>query len=62
MLNKARNLRFCGTYNKQEKASEDFVPTNASAEAQICLNCPLPKCKPDTCKRLKEERQKLKGQ
>lgn len=30
-----------------------------SAEADICLNCPYEKCKPNTCKRVKEELKKL---
>lgn len=30
-----------------------------SAEADICLNCSYEKCKPSTCKRVKEELKKL---
>lgn len=41
------------------KELDVFTP---SEEALICLNCPYPKCKPSTCKRLREERKKLKGQ
>ena len=33
----------------------------ASKEAKICLNCTLSFCKPEHCKRYKEEKQKLKS-
>ena len=39
----------------QERASELFVPVHPSKKAQICLNCPLPKCKPRHCKRYDAE-------
>lgn len=45
---------------KGERGS--YIPLNSSAEARICLECPLPaeKCKnPLECKRYKEERKKL---
>ena len=58
---KAAKLRRTGVYSKAERDS-DYVPVNPSAEARICLNCPLPECKPDTCKRVREERKKLKEQ
>ena len=37
------------------------ISCNSSAEARICLECPLPaeKCKPSTCSRYKEERAKM---
>lgn len=36
----------------------DLTPP-ASAEANICLNCPLDDCKPQSCERLKKEKKKL---
>lgn len=32
----------------------------ASEEAQICLNCELPKCSPYECERFKQMKKKLK--
>ena len=44
------------------KTPVEEITFTASAEAKICLNCPLPakKCRPRICKRYKEEMQKLK--
>lgn len=50
---------------KGERVSEPFRPNErlASAEALICLKCPLPAnaCKPSICKRYKEEKLKVNG-
>lgn len=62
ILTKTGELRHSEMHCSVKKSCIDFVPTHASAEAQICLNCPYPKCKPDTCKRIREERKKLKEQ
>lgn len=35
-----------------------YTPT---AEAEICLSCPLKECKKAECKRFKDEKKKLKG-
>lgn len=35
-----------------------YTPT---AEAEICLTCPLKECKKAECKRFKDEKKKLKG-
>lgn len=35
-----------------------YTPT---AEAEICLNCPLKECKKSECERFKEEKRKLKA-
>lgn len=56
---KASKLRYGGVYSKVELNS-DYVPKTPSAEAQICLNCTEKKCRPDACKRYKEEHKKLK--
>ena len=59
------NLRWVGIFAKNERASEIYKPArrNASAEALICLDCPLPakKCKPGVCQRYKDELKKLRG-
>ncbi len=34
-----------------------YTPT---AEADICLNCPLKECSKDKCERFREEKKKLK--
>lgn len=65
--NRPARLNFSNPlFTKGERASEMFVPNerNASAEALICLNCPLPanKCKPNVCQRYKEEMKKIKEQ
>lgn len=65
MKKKPNALRFGGLFSKGERASDVYKPTNrnASAEALICLTCPLPaeKCNLNCCKRYKEEMLKLKG-
>ena len=65
MQDKTSTLKFGGICSKGERASDIFQPNerNASAEALICLNCPLPanQCKPNVCKRDKEEMKKLRG-
>lgn len=33
-----------------------------SAEAEICLNCPLKECKKTECERFKAEKRKLKSE
>ena len=60
---KGNNLKFGGIFSKGERASELYKPKNASAEALICLDCPLPaeKCKPNVCQRYKDEITKLRG-
>jgi hypothetical protein len=59
---KTATLIFGSIFAKTERASELYVPNerNASAEALICLNCPLPDCDKKVCKRYKEEKRKLK--
>lgn len=58
-------LNYGGIFSKGERASELYKPTgrNADAEALICLECPLPanQCKPNVCKRYKDEMKKLRG-
>ena len=48
-------------FEKKTPNEEELIP--ASAEAKICLNCPLPakKCKPLSCERYKAEIKKIKG-
>jgi hypothetical protein len=41
---------------------EDYLPNNVSLEARICLECPFPQCKEWKCKRLKEEKRRLKAE
>jgi hypothetical protein len=59
---KASTLNFDSKFSKGERASELYVPDErfASAEALICLNCPLPECKKTVCKRFDEEVKKIK--
>ena len=64
MQDKISTLKFGGICSKGERASDIFQPNerNASPEALICLKCPLAadKCKPNVCKRYKEEVKKTK--
>ena len=46
--------------NVQERASELYAPVKSDNEALICLNCPIPKCKPRGCKRYSDELKKLR--
>lgn len=46
--------------NVIERASELYTPVKSDSEALICLNCPIPKCKPSVCKRYFEELKKLR--
>ena len=51
------------TYLNPEKSAkwwESDIVINSSEEASICLNCPLPNCKKDHCKRYYEELKKIK--
>ena len=43
-----------------KKTVTDNMQFRASEEAKICLTCPIKVCKPDSCKRFKEEKRKLK--
>lgn len=62
--NHPTRLDFSNHLTKGTRESEMFVPNekNASAEALVCLNCPLPaeKCRPSRCKRYEEEMKKIK--
>ena len=44
----------------QERASSLYSPVRPSKESQICLNCPISKCKPRGCKRYSDELKKLR--
>lgn len=59
---KATTLKHDSIFSTSEKTSEMFRPDkkNASAEALICLECPLPECKKNVCQRYKEEAKKIK--
>ena len=37
-----------------------FVIKEGDAEKQICLECPLPECKGDYCRRYKQELSKIR--
>ena len=39
---------------------KEFNRGTPSAEANICLSCPLPECKKSVCKRFNEEKRKIK--
>lgn len=36
-----------------------YEPKNAGITENICISCPLEECKPNECKRYKEEKEKL---
>ena len=59
---KASTLRFGGLFKAKTKTSEVYRPNDlkASAEAWICLSCPLPECNKVSCKRYEEEFAKIK--
>ena len=59
---KASTLRFGGLFKAKTKASEVYRPNElrSSAEAWICLNCPLPECNKSKCMRYEEEFEKIK--
>ena len=65
MTDKISPLRFGSICTKSERTDKMFRPDErkASPEALICLKCPLPvkECKPDVCKRYKEEKLKIKN-
>ena len=46
--------------NVVERASDLYTPVKPSKESQICLNCPIPKCKPNRCERYSDELKKLR--
>ena len=48
-----------GIIHSKTEYNKFYVPINVSAEARICLECSNKKCK-GTCKRLVEEKRKLK--
>lgn len=62
--NNPTRLDFTNRVKRGTQESEMFRPDErkASAEALICLNCPLPaeKCRPSRCKRYDEEMKKIK--
>ena len=60
---KASTLRFGGLIKNRNRASEMYRPNelNVSAEAWICLNCPLPECNKINCKRYKDMKRELKS-
>lgn len=51
-----------GIFRPKNDRSHGYV-VGASEEARICTECPLPakKCRPLSCKRYKEEMQKIKS-
>ena len=49
-----------GYFSKPFKVCDMYMPKQTSAEADICLNCPLKDCNPNTCKRYRKESEKLK--
>jgi hypothetical protein len=61
---KPSTIRFGGVYASGQRESEMFRPNerNASAEALICLQCPLPDCNKLVCKRYNEEARKIREQ
>ena len=44
----------------RERASGLYTPVKPSKESQICLNCSIPKCKPNRCERYSDELKKLR--
>lgn len=44
----------------RERASDLYIPVQPSKKSQICLNCTIPKCKPNGCKRYSDELKKLR--
>ena len=58
---KASTLRFGGLFKAKTKASEVYRPNElrSSAEAWICLNCPLPECNKVKCTRHEDELAKI---
>lgn len=63
MESKATSLKFSMRFTKGGRTSDSYRPDerNADAEARICLECPLPDCKKNVCKRYNEAKLKLKG-
>lgn len=60
---KSPSLKLTSQFMKRNR-SERYRPDerNASPEALICLNCPLPECKKLVCERFNEEVKKIKEQ
>ena len=46
--------------NNQERASSLYTPVQPNKKSQICLNCPMPKCKSNRCNRYVNELKKLR--
>ena len=61
---KVSTLRFGGLFTAKPKATEMYRPNElkASAEAWICLNCPLPECNKVKCTRYETEIKNIKGE